>query len=99
MTDTPLPQPRVQNRKGSSAAARVAGIAYLVTIAAGLFAEVYARGSIWVPNDPGRTMGNLGRLDSLYRWGILSDYVMLVAYAAVTALLYRLFKPTNASLS
>jgi len=77
----------------------VAGIAYLVTIAAGLFAEVYARGSIWVPNDPGRTMGNLERLNSLYRWGILSDCVMLVAYAAVTALLYRLFKPTNASLS
>ena len=79
--------------------ARAAGVAYLVTIAAGLFAEVYARGAIWIPKDPGRTAENLERFAALYRWAIFSDFVMLVAYVVVTALLYRLFKPTNANLS
>lgn len=87
------------NRASLSTLARTAGIAYVVTIAAGLFAEVYARGAIWIPKDPLRTAENLERFTSLYRWAIFSDYVMIVAYVVVTALLYRLFKPTSATLS
>jgi hypothetical protein len=79
--------------------ARVAGVAYIVTILAGLFAEAYARGSILVTNDPTRTAANLLNAEALYRWGILADCLMLGAYVIVTASLYRLFKPVCAVVS
>jgi hypothetical protein len=84
---------------GSQAKARIAGIAYLATIACGLFAEVFARGSIRVNGDPIQTSENLQRLEQLFRWGILADAVMLASYVVVTAMLYRLFKPVNATVS
>lgn len=80
-------------------AARIAGIAYLVTIVAGIFAEAYSRGSILVANDPTRTAANLLGAEALYRWGILADCIMLGAYLVVTAMLYRLFKPVCAGVS
>ncbi len=86
-------------RTASLAPGRVAGFAYLLTIVAGMFAEVYARGSIWVSGDAVRTAANLRALEELYRWGVLADMVMLSAYVVVTVLLYRLFKPVNATLS
>ncbi len=79
--------------------ARVAGVAYVITILAGLFAEAYARGSIFVANDPTRTAANLLGAEALYRWGILADCLMLGAYLVVTATLYRLFKPVCAVVS
>lgn len=79
--------------------ARVAGIAYLVTIAAGLFAEAYARGAILVAGDPTQTAAHLLHAEALYRWGIFSDCIMLGAYLVVTAMLYRLFKPVCAGVS
>ncbi|MFL6592647.1 MAG: DUF4386 domain-containing protein [Luteimonas sp.] len=79
--------------------ARVAGIAYVVTILAGLFAEAYARGSLLIANDPTRTAANLLDAEVLYRSGILADCLMLGAYLVVTAMLYRLFKPVHAGVS
>lgn len=78
---------------------RLAGLAYIITIAAGLFAEAYSRGSILVTKDPVRTAAHLQESIGLYRWGVTADCVMLIAYVIVTALLYRLFKPVSASLS
>ncbi len=78
---------------------RLAGLAYIITIAAGLFAEAYSRGSILVTNDPARTAAHLQESVGLYRWGVAADCVMIIAYVIVTALLYRLFKPVSASLS
>ncbi|HKX90831.1 MAG TPA: DUF4386 domain-containing protein [Sphingomicrobium sp.] len=78
--------------------ARAAGIAYLITIAAGMFAEVYVRGSVR-SGDPVATAEHLRQLESLYRLGVLADGVMLISYVVVTAMLYALFKPVNAALS
>lgn len=83
---------------GAPIQARIAGFAYLVTIASGLFAEAYVRGSIR-SGDPVVTGVRLGELEQLYRLGILADGLMLVSYVVVTALLYRLFKPVSASAS
>lgn len=78
--------------------ARVAGLAYLFTIASGLFAEVYARASIRSA-DPIGTGERFHELEQLHRIGILADCLMLVSYVVVTATLYRLFKPVSASVS
>jgi hypothetical protein len=70
--------------------ARVAGLAYLLTICAGLFAEVIARSAARSAIDV--SGAGLGASEVLYRWGMLADLVMIAAYLAVTVLLYRLLK-------
>jgi hypothetical protein len=78
--------------------ARAAGLAYLVTIACGMLAEVYARASIRT-GDPIGTGERFRHFEELYRLGALADALMLVSYIVVTALLYRLFKPISVTLS
>lgn len=78
--------------------ARVAGLAYLTTIASGLFAEAYVRASIRTGHPIG-TGERLRDLEYLHRLGVLADGVMLVSYVVVTAMLYRLFKPVSATAS
>jgi hypothetical protein len=85
-------------RAEAATQARIAGFAYLVTIACGLFAEAYVRASIR-SGDAVVTGERLRELEQLHRFGILADGVMLVSYVVVTALLYRLFKPAGATLS
>lgn len=78
--------------------AAVAGLAYLATIACGLFAEAFVRSSIRAA-DAADTAARLQAMEPLYRAGILADAVMLISYVVVTALLYRLLKPVDATLS
>ena len=78
--------------------ARGAGFAYLVTIACGMFAEVYVRSSIRAA-DAIVTGERLRDFEQLHRLGILADGVMLMSYVVVTALLYSLFKPVNATVA
>lgn len=78
--------------------ARVAGLAYLTTIASGLFAEVYVRGSIRSA-DPISTGERFVDLEQLHRLGVLADCLMLVSYVVVTATLYRLFKLVSGTVS
>jgi hypothetical protein len=82
----------------AQAEARTAGFAYLATIAAGLFAEVYVRSSVRA-GDFQAIGDRLQEFEQLYRVGVLADGVMLVSYVIVTAMLYRLFKPFNATAS
>lgn len=84
--------------RAASSGARAAGIAYLITIAAGLTAEVYVRSSIRT-RDPVVTGETLRTFEPLYRLGVFADSVMLISYIVVTAMLYRLFKPVSASVS
>lgn len=78
--------------------ARVAGLAYLITIASGLFAEVYVRASIRSA-DAVSTGERFHDLEQIHRLGVLADCLMLVSYVVVTATLYRLFKPVSATVS
>lgn len=91
---TTAPSPR----SDAQAQARAAGFAYLLTIASGMFAEVYVRASIRT-GDPIGTGERLGDLEQLYRLGILADGLMLASYVVVTAMLYRLFEPVSATVS
>ncbi len=97
MNDGTRREPRTRARQQINA--RVAGAAYLVTIIAGMFAEVFARATIRVPGDAATTAANILTHDSLYRLSIFADLVMLASYVVVTALLYELFKPGGRSLS
>lgn len=79
--------------------ARVAGVFYLLTIAAGVFAEVFVRGELVTRDNPAATAANILAHESLYRFGLAADLVMLASYIAVTLLFYFLFKPVGKSTS
>jgi hypothetical protein len=77
----------------------MAGLFYLVTIVAGVFAELFVRGAVMVSEDAAKTAANILAHETLYRSGLVADLVMLAAYIMVTALLYVLLKPAGAVLS
>lgn len=79
--------------------ARVAGVSYLITIIMGVFAEIFVRGKLVVRGDAAATAANILAHESLYRFGLAADLVMLSAYIVVTLLLYVLLKPVGRSLS
>ena len=79
--------------------ARMAGAFYLTTIVLGVFAEVFVRGTLIVRDDAAATATNILAHESLYRFGLAADLVMLACYIAVTFLFYILFKPVRKSLS
>lgn len=71
--------------------ARLAGLLYLLTIVAGLFAELVARGRVREALAAGLP-GGFTAVESWHRIAILADLVMIAAYLAVTLLLYRLLR-------
>lgn len=79
--------------------ARTAGGFYLLTIIAGLFAEVFVRGAVFVRDDPAATAANILAQETFYRLGLASDLVMIACYVVVTLLFYVLFKPAGRDLS
>ncbi|MCP1469756.1 hypothetical protein J3E64_001438 [Sphingobium sp. OAS761] len=79
--------------------ARLAGLCYLVTIAAGLFAEIGTRGAVIVHGDPGATTAKISANLTLYRMGEAADVAMLICYLMVTVLLYGLFREGGRQLS
>ena len=79
--------------------ARIAGALYLVVILAGMFAEVFVRPKIYVPHDAAATARNLIAHASLYRAGLLTDLLTIVAAVAEGVIVYRLFRPINGTLA
>ena len=79
--------------------ARIAGAFYLITIITGVFAEVFVRGALVLRDDAAATATNILAHESLYRFGLAADLIMLACYIAVTLLFYDLFKPAGRSLS
>lgn len=79
--------------------ARAAGAFYLVTIAAGLYAQIGTRSALIVRDDAAATMANITAHLPLYRSGIAADLVMLGCYLVVTVLFHPLFRNGGARVS
>ncbi len=80
-------------------AARVAGIGYLIIIITGLFANFFILESLFVPGDASATTNNIIAKEMLFRTGILSFIVMVIADVIVAWALYIFLKPVNKDLS
>lgn len=78
--------------------ARVAGAIYLVIIAAGIFAEAFARGSL-MGADAAATARNIAANPLLLRAGIVADLSTYVLAIPLTLILYTLLKPVNRDLA
>ncbi len=79
--------------------ARVAGVLYLVIIACGLFSELVVRGAVIVPGDAAATAANILAAEALFRLGIASDLMMVLADVGIAIALYVLFAPVSRTLS
>jgi hypothetical protein len=78
--------------------ARIAGLLYLFVVIASSFALVTMSGVV-VRGDPAATAANILASEQMYRLGIAATLLSAVAYTAVVALLYALFKPVNRPLA
>lgn len=76
-------------------AAKIAGLAYLVIIVAGIAAEFLVRSSIIVSGDAAATVANIVESETLFRSSIALDAIMIIADLIVAVALYALLRPVN----
>ncbi|HEU4790085.1 MAG TPA: DUF4386 domain-containing protein, partial [Flavobacterium sp.] len=79
--------------------ARIAGIAYLIIIIAGIFGELLVRNKLIVYGDATATANNIINSDFLWRSGISGDLIMHICDLPVMVILYYLLRPVNRKLA
>jgi hypothetical protein len=79
--------------------ARMAGVVYLLSGFAYVFADNVVRGRLVVVGDAAATAHNILAHETLYRAGFATDLISPICFVLVTLLFYELFKPVNRSLS
>jgi hypothetical protein len=78
---------------------RLGGVLYLITIAMGMFRELYVKGQIVVAGDSAATADRLVEFVWLWRAGIAAELVMVVSGVALTWVLYLLLQPIDERLA
>lgn len=78
------------------AAARLAGLLYLLIILLGLTSELALRGALLVPGDAMATAERILAAPGSFRLSIAADTVMALADVALAVLLYLLLRPVDA---
>ncbi|MDB5720932.1 MAG: conserved hypothetical rane protein [Alphaproteobacteria bacterium] len=81
------------------AMARVAGALWLVSMALGIYAEVFVRGSMIVHGDAAATATKIVGGQAALRTGFVADLVADMAYLGATLLLYGLLRRVNRTLT
>lgn len=79
--------------------ARLAGMLFLIVMAAGIFAEYRVWNMLIVFHDAAATARNILAQEPLYRLGFAANLIDYSFYLGVTAILYELLKPAGRSLS
>jgi hypothetical protein len=81
------------------ALARVGGVLYLITIVVGIFDEAFVKGRIVVPGNATATAANLRSMESLWRFGIAGEMIMVICTVALALILYVLLRPVSRDLA
>jgi hypothetical protein len=92
----------VENRINHSSqrqVARVAGVLYLIIIAAGIWAFFFVRSSLIVPEDATATANKVMASQGLFRASIAADLIMIMSDVALAVAFYVLLKPVSQPLS
>jgi hypothetical protein len=80
-------------------AAKVVGSAYLLAMATAVFAEMYVRARLFVPDDVAQTARNIMGNERLFRLGIAAGVVTCLLDAALVTGLYLVLRPVNHNLA
>jgi hypothetical protein len=99
MRAAPPPRPIGSDDLPPVRQARIAGVCYLFVIAGGVFAALFVREPLFVPGDAASTANAIAANETLWRWGIAVHLLYLLPGAAAGVILYRLFKPVQATLA
>ncbi len=81
--------------KNNKKTARIAGLLYLMVIIFGVFAEIYVRSGIIVPDHAAETVSQIIAHQHLFRWGFMSDLLMQLSFFFLSLVLYQLFKKVD----
>ena len=79
--------------------ARLAGLFFLLTIIAGVFAQGFVSGRLVVSGDAAATANNILSHEALFRLGFAVYMIEMVCQIITTMLLYDLLKPVNRSVA
>jgi uncharacterized protein DUF4386 len=79
--------------------ARIGGVLYLIIIAAGLFGELFARGSLVVPGNAAATATNIIQSRYFWRAGIAADLLMHICDVGLMLVFYVLLRPVSLNLA
>ena len=74
--------------------ARIAGLVGVVALVTGSFTG-FVQSKLFVQNDAVATSSNILASESLFRYGLVSSLIMMIAVLFYALLLYRLLKPVN----
>lgn len=78
---------------------RLAGALYLVPTLLGPFSMMYVPAQVLVPGDAAATTQHLAEHAGLFRLGLVSDLVIVLAEVALTAVLFTLFREAGRTLA
>ena len=92
MTDLPFKMPLQKF-------ARIGGALYLIIIAVGLYGEAFIRERIIVSGDALATAANLRSMESLWRFGIVAELVLLLCAVTTTWIFFVLLRPVSVELA
>jgi Domain of unknown function (DUF4386) len=79
--------------------ARTGGALYLIIIALGIFGEAFVRNRIVVSGDAAATAANLTSMESLWRFGIASEFLALICTIALAMIYFFLLRPVSKELN
>jgi hypothetical protein len=78
---------------------RIGGVLYLIIIIIGLFDEAFVRSKIIVSGDATATAANVRSFESLWRFGIAAEFVLLICGITLTLIFFILLRPVSKDLA
>ena len=78
---------------------RIGGVLYLIIIVLGLFGQGSVQERIVVPGDATATAANIRSLESLWRFGIAGELLLLICATVLTLILFALLRPVHRDLA
>ena len=79
--------------------ARTAGVLYLLIVIFGLIAQIFVRDNLVDYGNAALTAKNILASESWYRFGFVSELLVLICDVGVATILYILLKETSKNLS
>lgn len=78
---------------------RIGGALYLIIIVGGFYGEVFIRNGLIVAGDAAATAANIRSLESLWRFGVASEFFMLACAVPLGLILFILLRPVSRDLA